>query len=238
MKFFYQLAIFVSVLISLAAQEKNLVIVKIVDEETKLSLPGAAVSIEGMNRYAVTDVNGSAVFVDIAAGNYTLKVTYLGFQDKDEEITVGNGQSNEFTLQLKSGYLEGEEIVVVAGRLRGQAKAFNQQKEANNVINVVSSDQVGRFPDANIGDAIKRIPGINVEYDQGEARFGLIRGTESRLNSVMINGDRVPSAEGETRAVQLDLIPSDMIQNIEVNKAITADMDADAIGGAVNLVTR
>ncbi|OGU35078.1 MAG: hypothetical protein A2068_00565 [Ignavibacteria bacterium GWB2_35_6b] len=65
-----------------------------------------------------------------------------------------------------------------------------------------------------------------------------IRGTEPRLNSVMLNGDRVPSAEAEIRNVQVDLIPSDMIQTIEVNKALTPDMDADAIGGAINLITR
>jgi TonB-dependent receptor len=77
-----------------------------------------------------------------------------------------------------------------------------------------------------------------VQYDQGEARFGNIRGTAPQYNSVMINGERIPSAEAEDRTVQLDLVPADMIQSIEVNKAVTPDMDADAIGGSVNLVTR
>jgi TonB-dependent receptor len=77
-----------------------------------------------------------------------------------------------------------------------------------------------------------------VQYDQGEARFGNIRGTAPQYNSVMVNGERIPSAEAEDRTVQLDLVPADMIQSIEVNKAVTPDMDADAIGGSVNLVTR
>src|SRR5690606_24938259 len=98
--------------------------------------------------------------------------------------------------------------------------------------------QIGRFPDANIGDALKRIPGISVQVDQGEARFGAIRGTEPRLNSVTINGERVPSAEAEVRQVQLDLIPADMVAAVEVNKVLTPDMDADAIGASVNIVTR
>ena len=106
------------------------------------------------------------------------------------------------------------------------------------LVNVVSADQTGKFPDSNIGDALKRISGINVQYDQGEARFGQVRGTSADLSSVTINGNRVPSAEGDTRNVQLDLIPSDMIQTIEVNKVITPDMDADAIGGSINLVTK
>jgi TonB-dependent receptor len=126
----------------------------------------------------------------------------------------------------------------LAASLQGQSKALNTQMNKGNITNIISSDQVGRFPDANIGDALKRIPGINVQYDQGEARFGNIRGTAPQYNSVMINGERIPSAEAEDRTVQLDLVPADMIQAIEVNKAVTPDMDADAIGGSVNLITR
>ena len=77
-----------------------------------------------------------------------------------------------------------------------------------------------------------------MQYDQGEARFGQVRGTSADLSSVTVNGNRVPSAEGDTRNVQLDLIPADMIQTIEVNKVVTPDMDADAIGGSINLVTK
>src|SRR5690606_13310093 len=74
--------------------------------------------------------------------------------------------------------------------------------------------------------------------DQGEARNIIIRGLAPNLNSVTINGDRIPSAEGDNRNVQMDLIPSDIISTIEVNKTLTSDMDADAIGGSVNLITR
>ena len=128
--------------------------------------------------------------------------------------------------------------VMVVGALSGKMEAYRQQKNSLGVVNVVSSDQVGKFPDSNIGDALKRINGINVQYDQGEARFGQVRGTSPDLSSVTINGNRMPSAEGDIRNVQLDLIPADMIQTIEVNKVVTSDMDADAIGGSINLITR
>lgn len=128
--------------------------------------------------------------------------------------------------------------MVVGGAFQGQRRAINSQKNNMGITNVVSADQVGKFPDSNIGDALKRISGINVQYDQGEARFGQVRGTSADLSSVTINGNRVPSAEGDTRNVQLDLIPADMIQTIEVNKVVTADMDGDAIGGSINLVTK
>lgn len=121
---------------------------------------------------------------------------------------------------------------------KGQARALNQQKNNQNISNIISSDQVGRFPDANIGDALKRVPGITMQNDQGEARNIIIRGLAPNLNSVTLNGDRIPSAEGDNRNVQMDLIPADMISTIEVNKTLTPDMDADAIGGSVNLITR
>ncbi|ULT29129.1 TonB-dependent receptor plug domain-containing protein [Sphingobacterium sp. E70] len=89
-----------------------------------------------------------------------------------------------------------------------------------------------------MGEALRRVPGITMQNDQGEARNIIIRGLAPELNSVMLNGDRIPSAEGDNRRVQMDLIPSDMISSIEVNKTLTSDMDADAIGGSVNLITR
>ena len=73
---------------------------------------------------------------------------------------------------------------------------------------------------------------------RGKPSFGQVRGTSADLSSVTINGNRLPSAEGDTRNVQLDLIPADMIQTIEVNKVVTSDMDGDAIGGSINLVTK
>lgn len=135
---------------------------------------------------------------------------------------------------------EGMELkgVEVKGAFHGQSRAINTQKNNFNITNVVSADQIGKFPDSNIGDALKRINGINVQYDQGEARFGQVRGTSPDLTSVTVNGNRLPSAEGDIRNVQLDLIPADMIQTIEVNKVVTADMDGDAIGGSINLITK
>src|SRR5699024_3931598 len=144
----------------------------------------------------------------------------------------------EIPFHLSSDSEDLETILIVGERLKGQAKALNQQKNKTNISNIISSDQVGRFPDANVGDALKRVPGITMQNDQGEARNIIIRGLAPNLNSVTLNGDRIPSAEGDNRNVQMDLIPSDMISTIEVNKTLTPDMDADAIGGSVDLVTR
>ncbi|MBL6729850.1 MAG: TonB-dependent receptor plug domain-containing protein, partial [Bacteroidia bacterium] len=130
------------------------------------------------------------------------------------------------------------EEVVVDGYFGGLSKALKQQKNNLNITNVVTADQAGKYPDDNVGEALRRISGISVQNDQGEARNIVMRGFGTQLNSVTLNGDRLPSAEGDNRNIQLDLIPTNMIEAIVVKKSLTPDMEGDAIGGSVNLITR
>ncbi|SFT66206.1 TonB-dependent receptor [Algoriphagus locisalis] len=210
---------------------------RVIDAQN-LSMPGANVILKGTTIGTITNQTGDFSIVDLPAGSYEVEVSYLGYGSLIHDTEVENGQTTILNFKLDETTIESLEFVVMGDRLKGQAKALNQQKNNANITNVVSSDQIGRFPDANIGDALKRIPGITMQNDQGEARNIIIRGLAPQLNSVTLNGERLPSAEGDNRNVQMDLIPSDMIQTIEVNKAVLPSMDADAIGGSVNLVTR
>lgn len=214
------------------------VISGIVKDQNSVSLPGATLTLDKYNRYTISDQNGYFEFLNVPEETYQVEVTYIGFQKAGVTVHVGSGKNTVQNIILNESAVQGKEVVVMGEMLRGQAKALNQQKTNSNISNVISSDQVGRFPDANIGDALKRVPGITMQTDQGEARNIIIRGLAPELNSVTLNGNRIPSAEGDNRNVQMDLIPSEMISNIEVSKTLTSDMDADAIGGAVDLVTR
>lgn len=205
-------------------------------DTSKQTLPGASIYIEKLHAGVTSDVNGYYTFSNLTPGTYTVKVSYVGYSPVEMKIIIPAGKTLEKNVILNEG-LELQEVVV-GGAFQGQRRAINSQKNKLGITNIVSADQVGKFPDSNIGDALKRISGINVQYDQGEARFGQVRGTSADLSSVTINGNRIPSAEGDTRNVQLDLIPADMIQTIEVNKVVTPDMDGDAIGGSINLVTK
>lgn len=210
---------------------------QVLDDVNGLAVTGVAIRVEATGLGAISDRSGRFTITGVPAGSRTVVTRYLGYAPVTQQVQVVDGRTVTVTLRLKSAETTLGAVQVVASRA-GQASALNQQKNAVNVTNVVAADQIGRFPDANLGDALKRIPGITIGLDQGEARFGSIRGTEPRFNSVMVNGERVPSAEAEVREVQLDLIPADMVQAIEVSKSLTPDMDADAIGGAVNVVTR
>lgn len=211
---------------------------RVVDKLGRVPIGGASVSVPQQKKGAITSSDGTYRLSGLPSGEHVIVVRSIGFQVDSISIRLDSGVVRRLDIELDRAYTSGREITIVGDALSGQARALSQQKALTTVSNIVSSDQIGRFPDANIGDAMKRITGVTVQYDQGEARFGLIRGTAGALNSVMVNGERIPSAEAESRTVQLDLIPADMIQTIELNKTITPDMDADAIGGAVNLVTR
>ena len=179
-------------------------------DATKQTLPGASIYIEKLHTGVTSDVNGFYTFSNLDPGTYTVKVSYVGYSPVELKITIPAGRTLE-----KRRRTERRRGVAGSGgrrRLPGTAPCHQLTEKQHGITNVVSADQVGKFPDSNIGDALKRISGINVQYDQGEARFGQVRGTSADLSSVTINGNRVPSAEGDTRNVQLDLIPADMIR--------------------------
>lgn len=222
----------------LIAQTETGIIRGTITDELGLGLTGANVYLDDLSNGTVTNVNGDFTLMNVPSGVQSLTISFIGYGTAMQDIEVVNGETVILNVSLQPGVTFGTEVLVLGDRLKGQAKALNQQRSNSNITNIVAADQIGRFPDANIGDAMKRIPGITMQNDQGEARDIIIRGMAPQLNAVTLNGERIPSAEGDNRRIQMDLIPADMIQTIEVNKAVLPDMDADAIGGSVNLVTR
>ncbi len=222
--------------ILLSAQSGN--IQGVITDENGLTVPYASVVITPLSKVVISDTYGKYLFVDVTEGTHTIKVLYLGYATKEVEATVNANETLILNIKIEPEVEKLDGVEVIGYNASGQAKALNTQKNKQNITNIISNDQIGKFPDANIGDAVKRIPGITMQVDQGEARNIIVRGLAPELNSVTLNGSRIPSAEGNNRNVQMDLIPSDMIQTIEVNKAVTPDMDGDALGGSVNLITR
>jgi TonB-dependent receptor len=192
------------------------------------------VTVEGTNLATQTDGKGDYRLSTVPPGEHTVVFDYLGLQTASAVVTVTAGQAITQDMTLAYG---GEIEVRGSPLLVGQAKALNRQKNAINITNIVAADQIGRFPDKNASEAAQRIPGISLLRDQGEGRYVMVRGTEARLNSTTINGERIPSPEAGQRNVALDTIPADLLESIQVSKALTPDMDGDSIGGTVDLVT-
>jgi len=161
-------------------------------------------------------------------------VSYIGYRKKIVDVTVEDGQTVNKVIKLDFQIIEGQ-VVEVTAQAEGQLGAINQQLSSNTISNIVSQARIRELPDVNAAESIGRLPGVAIQRSGGEATKVSIRGLSPKYNTVTVNGVRVPSTGAEDRSVDLSLISSSMLDGIEVKKAITPDMDADAIGGTVDL---
>lgn len=129
-----------------------------------------------------------------------------------------------------------DEIVVIGQRAMLQ-NAIARQRESDRVESIITRDAIGQFPDQNVAESVRRLTGVNVLNDQGEGRFIAVRGLDPALNGASINGTRIPSPESDTRSVALDVVPSELVESIQIIKTLTPDMDADTIGAAIRINT-
>lgn len=222
---------------SLAQSSTGAIAGTVVDSARREPLNGAKVTVRGTSLETTTNALGEFRLAAVPSGAETVEVEYLGYAAASYDVSVTAGEAAAVNAVLQP--VLRESIDVSDGPiLQGQARALNLQKNDLTVVNIVSSSQIGRFPDPNAAEAAQRIPGITIQRDQGEGRYVFVRGTEPRLNAMTINGERIPSPEGDIRAVALDVIPADQLDAIVVTKVLTADYDADSVGGQVDLVTR
>ena len=208
---------------------------EVTDANNTFVFKGARISIVELQRSATTDDRGQFRFSNIPAGEYTLLVAYVGAADKSLPITVTESGLAIGAISIGSGD-EALEEVIVYGQAAALASALSQERSADNLVSVLDTDAMGQFPDQNVAESLRRLSGVSVENDQGEGRYVVIRGMDPDLNSTSINGLRATTGEPR-RALQLDVIPSDVLDGLEVHKSLTADMDGDAIGGSINVRT-
>lgn len=232
----FALATAAAIVLPAAAQAQNMVSGRIADPQGA-PLPGAEIVVPELGIRTATDRQGQFTLPSVPAGPITLNVDYLGFAPASRTFTIAEGQPNIVAITLERADEMGT-IVVTGTILDSAARALNQQRTADNLTNVVSSDSIGRFPDTNIAEALQRVPGIGVERDQGEGNFISLRGAPSEFTSITVDGVAIPSSSPDTRAVDLGTLPSDVVNALEVSKTLLPHQDADSIAGSVNLVTR
>lgn len=201
------------------------------------ALRGAQLKLQPGDLSYVSDGSGEFAIPGVAPGDYVLTVSYAGFLTSTAHVTVRGGEATkaEITLKVAPG---SERVMVRPQATSGEVGAITRQRNADNIVQIMPSEVIGNLPNANVGDAIGRLPAITLDRDAGEARYVEIRGTAPRLSNVTIDGVTIPSPEGTVRQVKLDDIPASLFGSIEVHKTLAADQDADAIGGTVNLRTR
>ena len=204
------------------------------DASETIALRSAQVRIVELDRVATTERDGSFLFSDVPAGSYTLEISYVGARTVTRSIDVPATGIARADIAL-AGF--GDNEILVIGQAANLSSALSRKKEADGVSDVLTRDAIGQFPDQNVAESLRRLPGINVLNDQGEGRFVSVRGLSPDLVSSSLNGVRLPAPESDIRAVALDVVSSDIIESIEVKKSLTPDMDADTIGASIEIET-
>ncbi len=199
-------------------------------------LPGAEVRVRGSSQRAVTDAQGEFNLV-LPTGQAVLEVNYIGLPATSQTLAVAPGGA-DLAIMMGQTATDVADVVVTGVISDGVARSLNQQKNADGVVNVLSADAIGRYPDPNVAESLQRVAGIAIQRDQGEGRYINVRGAPSAFTAVSVDGVQVPAVDPGTRAVDLDTLPSDIVSNVEISKTLLASQDADSIAGAVNIRTR
>src|SRR5262249_211801 len=200
-------------------------------------LPGASVTISPGGDRTATNNEGDFVIAGVAPGEYTVTVNFVGFAEFTKTVTVAAGQAIHVDSSLDVA-AQSEQILVAAERPRGEADQINRTRTADNIVQILPSEVITSLPNANVADALGRLPSVTLERDEGEGKYVQIRGTEPRLSNLTIDGVNVPSPESGVRQIKLDTLASDLVESIEINKTLQANMDGDGIGGSVNIRTK
>ncbi|MEN8228884.1 MAG: TonB-dependent receptor [Bacteroidota bacterium] len=209
----------------------------VTDVQTGEELIGAHIYIEGTSKGTAADMNGNYTLTGVSPGEYQLTATYIGYNNQTLSISPAAGEELKVDFQLQyAGSTDLEEVVVTA-QARGQMNAINEQLRAKSIKNVVAAERIQELPDANAAETLGRLPGVSVLRSGGEGNKVVIRGLSPKYNKVTIEGVTMASSDGD-RSTNISMISPYSLDGIEVFKAVTADKDADFIGGAVNFKLR
>src|SRR6202020_897894 len=196
-------------------------------------LQGAKIVLQPGGTSVASDAQGEFSILNLKPGTYTATVSYVGFTSTVSTVVVSAGQYVVVNASLQVA--SSNQQVVVSANLVGDAAAINEQRTSPNILNVETSTQIQSLPNANIADAVGRLPGVTLQRNEGEGQYVQIRGTEPRLSNTTIDGVVVPGPDPQVRQVDLDTIPADIVGSLAINKTLSASQDGDAIGGSVDV---
>ncbi len=213
----------------------------VTDASTQELLIGAHIQLtnsqSGKVYHAITGLNGGYSLDNVVTGDYNLNISYLGYYTLSTAITVNGNLSVSYTLEPDSRLLS--EVVIQAEAGGTDAQARNLERNSPSVINIISAKQIQLSPDITVANVIQRVSGLSIERNaSGDPQYAIVRGMDKRYNNTLINGIKIPSPDNENRYVPLDIFPAVFLERLEVSKSLTANMEADAIGGTVNMVMK
>ena len=213
---------------------------KVTDIITGEELTGATVYIKELKTGSVSGLNGSYVLKNIPRGKYILSCSFIGYSTIEKTITIDSDENKtvDFGMSTLTNVLNQVTITAEAEKI-SDISARSSEKLSNQILSVVSARTIELSPDLTVANVIQRVSGAIVERNStGDGQYALLRGMDKRFNYTMVNGVKIPSPDNKNRFVPLDIFPSELLDRLEVTKSLTADMEGDGIGGAVNMVMK
>lgn len=210
---------------------------KVTDSKTGETLIGLTVKIDGTTQGSSTDVEGRYILGNLAPGNYNLIFSYIGFQTKNiTEVAVSAGKTTALDVVMEEAASQElmEVVITATARQESVSNLYTQQKNAISISSGIVADQIRRSPDRNTSEVLKRVSGASIQ----DNKFIVIRGLSDRYNVALINNSILPSSEPDRRAFSFDIVPSNLIDRIVINKTASPDLPGDFAGGVTQIITK
>ncbi len=204
-------------------------------------ITGAVIRVENTAYHDLSGYDGTYTIKNLPDGTYRVTISFITFQSVTTEIRISGTETVVFDASLKPSDRQNlQEVVVKTGREgTSDQTARHLERSADQVMNIVSGRSIQLSPDLTVANVIQRVSGVSVERNSnGDGQYAIVRGMDKRYNYTLVNGVKIPSPDNRYRYVPLDIFPSDLLDRLEVYKALTPSMEGDAIGGAVNLVMK
>lgn len=208
-----------------------------VTDQTGAVLQGAQITLASPALIDSTNEQGRYYINDLAPGSYSVTISYVGLAPYTATVTVLDGQTAKADAHLHIPN-EKQAVVVTASRASAEAEALNVERASDNLVQVMPTEIITSLPNANLADALGRLPSVTLERDEGEGKYVQVRSTEPRLTNTTVDGVNLPSEEPGVRQIKFDAIPASLVDSVQISKTLQANMEGDGIGGSVNLVTK
>lgn len=212
-----------------------------VESATGEPIIGANILLENTKWHSVSGLDGSYSLKNVPAGRYQLRISYLTYKTINKEVVVGANEIVTMNLMLEAAESQTLTEVSIVAKRDGTSDntARNLERNADQVMNIVSGRSIQLSPDLTVANVIQRVSGVSIERNSnGDGQYAILRGMDKRYNYTLVNGVKIPSPDNRYRYVPLDIFPSELLDRLEVYKALTPSMEGDAIGGAINMVMK
>ncbi|AVR47380.1 TonB-dependent receptor [Christiangramia fulva] len=229
------IVLFLSLFVNLANAQKGKIAGTIYDTEVNDILPFANISVKGTNTGTTSDFEGD-YSLELDAGTYTIVFSFIGYETIEvTDVKINEGEVKTLNMSMKSSAGALDEVVITTTTARDtEAAVLNMQKNSINLTDGLSAQSFSKIGASDVSNAVKTVPGVSVQ----DGKYVYVRGLGDRYTKTILNGMDIPGLDPDRNTLQMDLIPTNILDNVLVIKSSTADLPADFTGGIVNIITK